>query len=54
MRPFDNTVQRGGVGFDKNGGSAVVGADDEGCAVSDIDNRRAQDTGPGSAPNHER
>jgi hypothetical protein len=46
---------RGGVGFDKNGGSAVIGADDEGCAVGDIDNRSAHDTGTcASACYHER
>src|SRR5437899_1460495 len=40
---------RGGVNFDKNGGSAIIGADDEGCSIGDIDKRRGDDTVAGSA-----
>ena len=40
--------QSAGIDFDKNGGSAVIGGDHEGCAVSDIDNRRAHDTVAGA------
>src|ERR1700693_4073951 len=35
----------GGIDFDKNGGSAVIGVDHEGSAVGDVDNRRGHDTG---------
>src|ERR1700674_1311425 len=45
---------RGGIGFDKNGGRAIIGADDEGCAVGDIDYRRGHDTGARAASNRER
>ncbi len=45
--------QSGGVGLDKHGGKVhrreedevALGADDEGCTVGDIDNRRSHDTG---------
>src|SRR6266436_1708146 len=37
-----------GIGFDKNGGGAIIGADHEGCAVGDIDKRRGQDAVAGA------
>src|SRR5216684_7832861 len=46
LRHLKHTV---GIGFDKNGGSAIIGADDEGCSVGDIDKRRGDDTVAGSA-----
>src|SRR6266852_1354564 len=43
-----------GIGFDKNGGSAIIGADDEGCAVGDIHNRWGDDTGACAGSNRKR
>src|SRR6266853_1893133 len=46
---------RGGIDFDENGCGAIIAADDEGCAVGDIDNRRGQDTlADGACSNRER
>src|SRR5258706_14486722 len=42
----------GGIGLDKNGGSWIVCADDGGCAVGNIDNRRSGRNSAGARSKH--